>query len=153
MTNPAELEAKLAPDASRSADVAVLALAEEQLTVSKRAVAGQTVRIATTTQSHEQLVEEQLAREDVVIERVAIGRVVDATPEVRQEGDVTILPVMEEVLVLERRLVLKEEVRITRVRTSELHREPVQLRRQAATVTPPAPGQAAAPATPPPHPP
>ena len=64
-----------------------------------------------------------------------VGRVVETTPDIRQEGDVTIVPVMEEVLVLERRLVLKEEVRIRRVRTIEAHRETVRLRFQEATVT------------------
>ena len=112
-----------------------LKLLEESVTVSRRVVQGQTVRIATTTQLHEQLVEEPLTRETIEIEHVAVGRFVEATPEVRQEGDVTILPVMEEVIVVERRLLLKEEVRIRRVRATEMHRETVQLRKQDATVT------------------
>lgn len=35
-------------------------------------------------------------------------------PEIRTEGDVTIVPVLEEVLVVEKRLVLKEELHIRR---------------------------------------
>jgi uncharacterized protein (TIGR02271 family) len=116
-------------------DDVTLKLIEERLSVSRRVVQGQTVRITTATRLHGQLVEEPLTRETIEIERVAVGRMVGATPEVRQEGDVTILPVMEEVLVLERRLVLKEEVRIRRVRTTEMHRETVHLRKQDATVT------------------
>jgi uncharacterized protein (TIGR02271 family) len=116
-------------------DEVSLRLLEESVSVSRRVVQGQTIRIASTTRWHEQLVEEPLARETVEIERVAIGRFVGATPEVRQEGDVTILPVMEEVLVLERRLLLKEEVRIRRVRSTAMHRETVNLRKQEATVT------------------
>ena len=112
-----------------------LKLIEESVSVSRRVVQGQTLRIATTTRLHEQLVEESLARETIEIERVPVGRLVGATPEVRQEGDVTILPVIEEVLVLERRLVLKEEVRIRRVRTTEMHRETVHLRKQDAIIT------------------
>ena len=119
----------------RPADLDVLELLEERAEVSRRIVAGQTVRVSTATHLHEQQVDEALARETVDIERVPIGRVVDAIPDVRQEGDVMIVPVMEEVLVLERRLVLKEEVRIRRVRTTEQHRETVQLRQQVATVT------------------
>ena len=112
-----------------------LKLLEESVSVSRRLVQGQTVRIATTTRLHEQAVEEPITRETIEIERVAVGHFVEATPEVRQEGDVTILPVMEEVIVVERRLRLKEKVRIRRVRTTEMHREKVQLRRQDATVT------------------
>jgi stress response protein YsnF len=42
---------------------------------------------------------------------------------------------VEEVLVVERRLVLKEEVHIRRVRTTERHKEMVMLRYQEAVVT------------------
>ena len=120
---------------SQAGVVAVLELAEEQAVVSRRVVAGATVRVATTTSVREQQIDEALSRETIEIERVPVGRVVEATPDIRQEGDVTIVPVMEEVLVVERRLVLKEEVRIRRVRTAEAHRETVRLRFQEATVT------------------
>ena len=114
---------------------AVLRLLEENAVVSRRVVAGQTVRVSTTTLLDEHLVVEVLADETVEVERVPVGRVVEAAPEIRQDGDVTIIPVMEEVLVLERRLVLKEEVRIRRVRTTQPHRETVQLRQQVASIT------------------
>ncbi len=120
---------------SAAGEITVIELFEEQAVVSRRVVAGATVLVATTTSVREQQVEEALARETVEIERVPIGRVVESTPDVRQEGDTTIVPVMEEVLVLERRLLLREEVRIRRVRTTETHRETVQLRQQVATVT------------------
>ncbi len=120
---------------SEAGVVAVLELLEEQAVVSRRVMAGATVRITTTTSVREQQIDEALSRETVEIERVPVGRVVEATPDIRQAGDVTIVPVMEEVLVVERRLVLKEEVRIRRVRTAEAHREMVQLRFQEATVT------------------
>ena len=89
---------------------AVLELLEEQAVVSRRVVAGATVQVTTTTSVREQQIKEALAHETVEIERVHVGRVVEITPDVRQEGDVTIVPVMEEVLVIERRLILKEEV-------------------------------------------
>jgi stress response protein YsnF len=113
----------------------ILELLEERVLVERRVVQGQTVRVALTTQFRDHLVEEPLSSETVEIERIAVGRVVEATPEIRQEGDITIVPIMDEVLVLERRLVLKEEVRIRRVRTTDLHRETVQLRKQTAAVT------------------
>ncbi len=118
-----------------AAETAVLRLLEEQAVVSRRLVEGQTVRVSTTTRLHEQIVDEVLAHETVEVERVPVGRVVEAAPAIRQDGDTTIIPVMEEVLVLERRLVLKEEVRIRRVRTTEQHRQTVQLRQQVASVT------------------
>jgi stress response protein YsnF len=47
-------------------------------------------------------------------DRAAMGRMVETAPEIRTESDVTILPVVEEVLVVEKRLVLKEELHIRR---------------------------------------
>ena len=116
-------------------NVAALDLLAEQINVSRRIIVGDTVRVSTTTYVHEQQIEELLERESIDVERVSIGRIVETAPDIRQDGDVTIVPVMEKVLVLERRLVLKEKVRIRRVRTLETHCETVQLRRQAATVT------------------
>ena len=116
-------------------EAVTLELLEEQAAVSRRVVAGATVRVATTTTVRAQQIDAALARERVEVERVLVGRIFETAPDIRQEGDVTIVPVMEEVLVLERQLVLKEEVRIRRVRTTEAHRETVQLRQQEATVT------------------
>ena len=112
----------------------VLALHAEQVAVSRRVRKTQ-VRLARTTRTREALVQEDLAREQVIVERVAIGRVVEAVPAIRQEGEVTIIPVVEEVLVVERRLVLKEEVHLRRVRTTERHVQTVTLREQQAAVT------------------
>ena len=134
MTDPTARQSSVSPTAKPASET-VLELAEEEVTVLRQAVQGQTVRIATVTNIREQQVEEALSRETVQIERIAIGRVVESAPSIREEGDVTIVPVMEEVLVLERRLILKEEIRIKRIRTAEIHRETVQLREQAAIVT------------------
>ena len=113
----------------------MIPLHEEDISVSKRQVVTGRVRVETVTHEHEQLVDAQLARERVEVERVAIGKPIDAIPAVRQDGDTTIIPVVEEVLVVERRLVLKEEIHIHRVRTTEQHQERVTLRRQEAVVT------------------
>ena len=56
-------------------------------------------------------------------------------PPVREEGDTIVVPIVEEVLVVERRLFLKEEVSIRRVRSTERHQETVTVRHQEAVVT------------------
>jgi uncharacterized protein (TIGR02271 family) len=58
-------------------------------------------------------------RDEVTIERVPIGQTIESAPEPRQEGDTLVIPVVEEVIVTETRLVLREEVRITRRRVTE----------------------------------
>jgi len=59
------------------------------------------------------------ARDEVTIERVAVDRPVEHAPEPRQEGDTFVIPVVEEVIVTETRLVLREEIRITRHRVTD----------------------------------
>jgi stress response protein YsnF len=56
----------------------------------------------------------ELEHEVVEVEHVPIGEDIDEVPPVRQEGDTTVVPVVEEILVVEKRLRLVEEVRITK---------------------------------------
>ena len=102
----------------------------EDLTVSKSTVAGDMVQVRTVTREHETFVDEALNHERVQIERRPIGRQVEAIP-----PDTTILPVVEETLVIARRLILKEEVHIRRLHVVERHQEAVVLRKQEAVIT------------------
>jgi stress response protein YsnF len=113
----------------------ILPLHSEEVAVSRRKVEGTVVRIATVTHTREAVVNEQLTHERVEIERVPVGRVIETVPSVREEGDTTIIPVVEEIIVVERRLVLKEEVHLRKVRVTEQHRETVVLREQDAVIT------------------
>jgi stress response protein YsnF len=79
-------------------------------------------------------VDELLERERVEVERVAIDKPIDRMPSVREDGDCLIFPVVEEVLKIERVLVLKEEVRLRRVKGTERYQERVTLRKQEAVV-------------------
>jgi stress response protein YsnF len=112
----------------------VIPLLQEELSVSRRVVPTSRVQVSRVTHSHEHLVDELLERERVEVERVAIGKPVDHMPSVREEGDCLIFPVVEEVLKIERVLVLKEEVRIRRVKGTERYQERVTLRKQEAVV-------------------
>lgn len=116
-------------------DDAQLRLVAEELAVTKELRETGRARIATHTREREALVDENLIHEHVEFETVPVGQRVFVMPIVRQEGDTTIVPIVEEVLYTERRLMLKEEIRITRVRTTERYQEPVTLRYQEAVVT------------------
>ncbi len=60
-----------------------------------------------------------VGHDEVLVERVAVNQRIDTAPAPRQEGDTLVVPVVEEVLVTEKRLMLREEVRITRRRRTE----------------------------------
>ena len=53
----------------------------------------------------------------------------------RIEGDVTIIPVFEETVVVEKKLTLKEEIHIRRRSATEIFETAMTLRRQRAEVT------------------
>ena len=125
---------------------AVIPLLAEEVAVSKQVVETGRVQVARVTHEREQLIDELLAHETVEINRTPIGRQVDTMPAIRDEDDTLVIPIVEEVLVIERRLLLKEEVRVRRVRSTERHQESVTLRHHEAVVTrlpvePPAAGE------------
>ena len=121
--------------AEETNDSATMRLAAEELSVAKATSETGRVRVSTHTHEREVLVDENLARETVEIETIPVGLRIHAVPEVRHEGDTTIIPVVEEILFLEKRLMLKEEIHIRRVRTTERFQEKVTLRHQEAVVS------------------
>lgn len=112
----------------------VLPVIEETVSVEKRAVETGAVRVRKLVREREELVEDTLLREEVDVERVPINRVVDGPVEVRREGNTTIIPILEEVLVVEKRLMLKEEVRLTMRQTTTDFSERVTLRSEDVDV-------------------
>ena len=112
----------------------VLPLVDEIATIHKREVVTGKVRVRTVTDTVEELARATLQSAAVEVTRVPIDQVVDTAPEIRTEGDVTIVPVLEEVLVVTKQLVLKEELHIRRRVETEAVEVPVTLRKQRAVV-------------------
>ena len=107
----------------------VIPVVREQLDVQRRVVDGEGgVRVHKTVTTQQHYVDEPVLRDEVQVERVPLNAVVREPPPVRYEGDTTIIPVCEEVVVIEKRLLLKEELRITRTTTQTRHSETVPLR-------------------------
>jgi uncharacterized protein (TIGR02271 family) len=98
----------------------VVPVVVEEIDVQKRQWETGGVRVRMEVREREEVVDQPLVREEVRVERVPINQVVEAAPRLRQEGNTTVIPVLEEVLVVEKRLMLKEEVRITK-RQFEAH--------------------------------
>jgi stress response protein YsnF len=109
----------------------IVPVVEEKLRVDKK-VATRTVRVLKRVRERVARVDEPLAHEEVVVERVPVGRFVDAPIPDRHEGDTLVISVLEEVPVV--RLRLKEEIRITRKRTRSRHKETVVLRSEDVQV-------------------
>jgi uncharacterized protein (TIGR02271 family) len=115
-------------------EVAAIPLVEERLSVAKRQVESGRVRVHVTVEEREEIVTEQLLRDDVQVERVPRNVRLTEVPSVRLEGNTTIVPVVEEVLVVEKALVLVEEIHISRRSVSEETEIPVTVRAERANV-------------------
>jgi uncharacterized protein (TIGR02271 family) len=120
---------------AKSTDDPTLTLHAEELNVTKEAVETGRVRVSKQTHTREVAVNEALLRESAEIETIPIGRQIFEMPSVRHEGETIIVPIVEEVIHTERRLMLKEEVRITRRKITEQFHDRVTLRYQEAVVT------------------
>lgn len=112
----------------------ILPVVSEQVEVERRARPIARVRVRKTTRVDDATVDLASAKEDVSVERVPIGRIVDVPPQIRTEGDTTIVPVVEETVVVQKRLLLREEIRITKRRSEETRRVTVPLRRQQVDI-------------------
>ena len=111
-----------------------LALHDEEIAIVRRRVPRGTVGGGETPRRPPPLGRPPRTPQPGEVERIPINAFVDAAPPLREEGDVTILSVVEEVVVTERRLLLREEVRMRRVVTAETHAETVVLRTEEATI-------------------
>lgn len=108
---------------------------EEQLEVGKRTVVTGTVLLEKQIQEYEETLDVPLAVRSFDVERVVLNQPVEAPPAVRQEGNTTIYPLVEEQLVLTTQLILKEEVRVTQRDTERRDTRTVTLKRESMTVT------------------
>jgi uncharacterized protein (TIGR02271 family) len=109
-------------------------IVEEQVLVEKRRVPTAKVRIHKSLEEEDVVVDEPLMQEEVQVEHVPVNRYVDAPEDVRQEGETTIVPVMEEVLVVTKRLLVREELHITKRQTETHNPQTVRRRREVVHV-------------------
>lgn len=127
-----------ATDSHVATDSLVIPLVREELDIQKHQVERGRIRFTKTVQEREELVEMPLLHDEVQVERVTINRPINEPVSVRYEGDTMIVPILEEVLVVEKRLMLKEELRISKRQVQEMWSETVHLRTENIAMEPPA---------------
>jgi len=108
----------------------VIPVLQEALHVDKRVIETGRIRLQKSVETRNANLEETLLAREYDIERVPIDRVVDAPSDPRYEGDTLVLPVYEEVLVVEKRLVLREELRVTRRLRERRETQAIPVRRE-----------------------
>jgi len=131
-----------APPDSRSADDRISAsdasvaipLIAEDVSVARESVETGAVRVRKHVERRSERVDEPVFHERVEVERRPVNRVVDRAPGIRQEGETLVVPVLEEVLVVEKRLVVREELHIKRVRDRSRVQQEITLQAEHASV-------------------
>lgn len=112
----------------------VIPIIKERLDVHKRLVTTGLVRIEKLVREHEAVISEPFTAENIQVERVPMNLIVEVAPAVRTEGEVTVIPVLEEIIVTTKQLRLVEEVRITRCRSTRVYEENVTLRSEEVMI-------------------
>jgi len=129
---PSEVSGRLSQETTMA--TGEIQLLEEELSVSKRQFVAGKLRISTRTETHDEIAETTLDRNILDVSRVPVDRFVDVVPKVRTEGHTTIVPIVEERLVMVKQLYLKKELHIRHSVERETIRESVPLRSQHAVV-------------------
>jgi uncharacterized protein (TIGR02271 family) len=121
----------------------VIPVIQEDVKVDKQIVETGSVRVVKKVGEYETLVDEPLLREEVAVERVPINQYVDEAPQTRQEGDTLIIPVVHEEIVVQKRLLVVEELRVQKQIVEEhkpqyitLHKDEVEITRTAKDENP-----------------
>ena len=112
----------------------VIPVVAESLALSKRTLDRGAVRVHMTVGEREVVVDEPTTEDRVTVERVAINQPIDKPVRPRVEGDTTVIPVMKEVLLVRKQLMLVEEVRLTKTRVEVRQPQTVTLRTEEAQV-------------------
>lgn len=112
----------------------IIPVIEETVSLSKQAMVTGRVRVSTQTETVDHLLPADLSSTEVEVVRVPVNRRIDAVPEVTTQDDLTIIPVVEERLVVTRELYLREEVHVRRIHRQETVEIPAETRRQVVRV-------------------
>jgi uncharacterized protein (TIGR02271 family) len=111
-----------------------IAVIEEQIQLDKQVVETGVVHIIKRVSEDRQVIDLPTSREEITVERVTINQYVETPPSIRYEGETMIVPVLQEVLVTQKRLLLVEEVHVIKHRVQESQPQEVVLRKEEVVV-------------------
>ena len=112
----------------------VIPVVRETARVVKRAVDRGSVRISKVVSEHEEDIDVSTLEDEIEIEHVARDQWLKKPAKARREGDTLIVPVMEEVTVVEKRILLREEIYIRRKQVRKPKTEKVKLRKEEVRI-------------------
>ncbi|GAB3813522.1 YsnF/AvaK domain-containing protein [Pontibacter rugosus] len=123
------------PDLETSHTSETIPVVEETVEVGKKVVETGRVRISKQVREDEVDVDLPMVHEEIDVKRVPVNTQVEtAPPPVRYEGDVMIIPVVREEVVVQKRLVVVEELHVTKKKIQTNETQKVVLRKEEINV-------------------
>jgi uncharacterized protein (TIGR02271 family) len=109
---------------------------EEEIKVTKKVIDTGRVNISKTIQESTEHVDIPLFREEIIVSRIPKNEIIDIMPAAsRYEGDVMIIPVLKEVAVIEKRMMLVEEIHVTKIKAEKIETQEVTVRKEEVNIT------------------
>ncbi len=106
---------------------------EEKVSIEKKIIETGIVKVVKEVQQKEETINIDLISEEYFVEHIEKDEFVDDNiPATRQEGDVLIIPVLKEVMV--KRVLLTEEIRVTKKIAQQSEPQNVTLRKETVTI-------------------
>ncbi|WP_018615551.1 YsnF/AvaK domain-containing protein [Segetibacter koreensis] len=123
-------------DAFERVSKITIPVVEEQVKVSKEVIETARVTLSKKVNESTESFEIPLTQEEIVIKRIPKNELIDTMPAAqRYEGDVMIIPVLKEVAVIEKRIMLVEEIHISKLKTEKTETRDVTVRKEEVNVT------------------
>lgn len=109
---------------------------EEEIKVTKKVVDTGVVNISKTIGESTEYLDILLSNEEIVVNRIPKNEIIDIMPAAsRYEGDTMIIPVLKEVAVIEKRMMLVEEIHVTKIKTEKTETHEVTVRKEEVNIT------------------
>ncbi len=112
----------------------VIPIIREEVHVDAVPVVTGGVRVTKSVESHDEVVEQELRKSHVEVKRIVSNRVVEGPQSPRRVGGTLIIPVVSEVLKVEKQWVVTEEIHITELEERETVQNKVTLNSEQARV-------------------
>jgi stress response protein YsnF len=115
-------------------DDVVVPVVSEELHAGAAPVVTGGVRVTKRVHTHDEILEQELRRTHAEVKRVKTDRVVDGPQPARREGATLIVPIVSEILRVEKQWVVTEEIHITQTEQTDRVRQTVPVSREEAQV-------------------
>ena len=121
-------------NARAEGDQLIIPVIQEQIVIDKQVIETSKVRVRKTVLEETASLNIPLIQESYDVQRVPAQQVLDNPPGVRYEGDTIVVPVMREIVIIEKKYELIEEVRLTKRTTAIPHIQEITLLKEQVQV-------------------